>query len=436
MSMKSKSIRAVLAATCLLVMNGIVSVAGATTSPTCFGKSPTISGTTGDDVINGTSHADVIIGKDGADIIHGNGGADLICGSDGVDTLYGDAGNDKLSGDNHQDVLNGGSGADILEGGGQYYAGAPGGDAVSYADSSVGVDVNLLTGTGGPIGQAQDTITGVWTIIGSAHDDTLIGGSDGCCHGNRILGGDGNDTITGNDGDEGDYLDGEAGNDQIDAKAEQDFVSGGPGNDTLNAGDGSDTVAGGPGDDVLDSGGDTDASGWGDIVSFQDAAGPVQVNLATSQVSGEGADSISAGFAGVIGSPFADQIAGDSGPNFIRGAEGSDLIHGRQGKDFLVGGLLCAGAAQSCPDGNDTIYGGHGNDHLFDNNFDLGWCDSRCPNDRDTLFGGSGHDVVTAEFGNDTIHIKDGVSGNDRADGGKGTDTCYHDVGDTVLHCP
>jgi hypothetical protein len=33
-----------------------------------------------------------------------------------------------------------------------------------------------------------------------------------------------------------------------------------------------------------------------------------------------------------------------------------------------------------------------------------------------------------------TLDIKDGVSGND--DGGKGTDTCYYDVGDIVLHCP
>jgi hypothetical protein len=35
-----------------------------------------------------------------------------------------------------------------------------------------------------------------------------------------------------------------------------------------------------------------------------------------------------------------------------------------------------------------------------------------------------------------TLDIKDGVSGNDKADGGKGTDTCYYDVGDIVLHCP
>ena len=142
--MRSKSILTVFAAMCLLAMNGIVSVAGATASATCFGKSPTISGTTGDDVINGTSHADVIIGKDGADIIHGNSGADLICGSDGVDTLYGDAGNDKLSGDNHQDVLDGGSGADVLDGGGQYWPMLLGEMPVSYAESSTGAGCRIF----------------------------------------------------------------------------------------------------------------------------------------------------------------------------------------------------------------------------------------------------------------------------------------------------
>jgi hypothetical protein len=44
--------------------------------------------------------------------------------------------------------------------------------------------------------------------------------------------------------------------------------------------------------------------------------------------------------------------------------------------------------------------------------------------------------VVFADFGNDVLDIKDGVSGNDKAEGGKGTDTSYHERGDTVLLCP
>jgi hypothetical protein len=30
---------------------------------------------------------------------------------------------------------------------------------------------------------------------------------------------------------------------------------------------------------------------------------------------------------------------------------------------------------------------------------------------------------------------KDGVSGNDTADGGKGSDRCTYDPGDTIQHC-
>jgi Ca2+-binding RTX toxin-like protein len=300
------------------------------------------------------------------------------------------------------------------------------------------VDVNLLTGVGGPIGQAQDTITGVWTIIGSSHDDTLIGASDGCCHGNKILGGEGNDMITGNDGtDSGDDLSGEGGNDLIDAKAGWDTVSGGPGNDTLNAGDGRDTVAGGPGDDVMNSGGDSD--GYGDTLSFFDASGPVQVSLVTAQVTGDGADSISAGFNDVIGSPFDDHITGDGGPNGLGGGEGNDVLRGREGSDLIGGGTVCGGAHYLCPDGNDTIHGGSGNDQLYDNNANQGWCyrdgGSWCSPDADTLIGGAGKDRLIAEYGNDTLMTKDGVSGNDTADGGKGSDRCTYDPGDIVQHC-
>jgi Ca2+-binding RTX toxin-like protein len=405
---------AAFAGTCLLAVNLTGSVAQATTSTTCFGKSPTITGTTGNDVINGTSHADVIIGKDGADIIHGNGGDDLICGSDGVDTLYGDAGNDKLSGDNHQDILSGGSGADIINGGGQYYADVAGGDTVSYALSSTGVNVNLVTGKGGPVGQAQDTITGVMTIIGSPYNDTLTASAD--AHGNKIVGGAGADTITGNDGlDMGDDL------------------SGGSGNDTINANDGFDDVTGGPGSDVLNGGGDS--TGYGDTIHYENDTAPVNVNLATGHATGEGTDTIS-GFSRVVGSTFDDVITGDANPNSIQAEDGSDTVYGGGGDDELLGDGYACGATLStptCSDGGDTIHGGAGNDTIYDGtNYPYG---TPGP-DVDTLFGGSGSDTVTATLGDDTLNVRDGVSGNDSADGGDGTDTCSADSGDSVINCP
>jgi Ca2+-binding RTX toxin-like protein len=89
-----------------------------------------------------------------------------------------------------------------------------------------------------------------------------------------------------------------------------------------------------------------------------------------------------------------------------------------------------------CNDGNDTIYGGAGNDQLYDNGLP-GWClDTTCPVDSDTMVGGSGSDTVVAAFGDDTLNVMDGVSGNDTADGGEGTDACTYDPGDIILHCP
>src|SRR4051794_18154948 len=49
-------------------------------SRTCFGRTATIRGTSGNDVIYGTNGSDVIVGGKGTDQIHGLGGDDFICG--------------------------------------------------------------------------------------------------------------------------------------------------------------------------------------------------------------------------------------------------------------------------------------------------------------------------------------------------------------------
>ena len=69
----------------LILALGLVALLGAGgasggNGPTCFGKSPTI---TGAGSIDGTANNDVIVGSDGADVIDGKGGNDLICGYGG-----------------------------------------------------------------------------------------------------------------------------------------------------------------------------------------------------------------------------------------------------------------------------------------------------------------------------------------------------------------
>lgn len=64
----------------------------------CGGRSATIVGTNGADILNGTSGGDVIVGRGGKDTLNGKGGGDILCGAGGADTLKGQGGRDRLSG--------------------------------------------------------------------------------------------------------------------------------------------------------------------------------------------------------------------------------------------------------------------------------------------------------------------------------------------------
>jgi Ca2+-binding RTX toxin-like protein len=343
----------------------------------CLGQTPTITGTAGDDVIFGTPQNDVIAGGSGFDVIRAGTGDDLICGGDGGDVLYGGRGNDQVSGEGGQDVLHGGPGFDKLEGGGQSTPGVAGGDAVSYAGASAGVDVSLRLNRGGPVGQDRDHISGVFTLVGSDFNDVVFGARD---HANRILGRGGNDFIVGNS--YADVLNGDEGTDQISGGGGGDTVSGGPGNDFLQGAD--------PGFDLDET------------VSYQDATGPVHVDLASGVATGEGTDTFS-GFSNILGSPFDDLLQGDEKANTISGEAGSDSISGRAGGDTLYGYDLD-------PDGSSA-------------------------QDRDTVVGGTGIDLVIGGPGDDTLDVQDGA-GVDTVSGLVGVDDCSYDPGDNVFGCP
>ena len=55
----------------------------------CGGKTPTIIGTAGADVLTGTGGADVVVALGGKDRVRGLGAGDLLCGGAGNDTLIG-----------------------------------------------------------------------------------------------------------------------------------------------------------------------------------------------------------------------------------------------------------------------------------------------------------------------------------------------------------
>jgi Ca2+-binding RTX toxin-like protein len=177
----------------------------------------------GDDRLDGRAGADILLGGAGSDTAdysaspagvtviigdYGNGGdaeddligpdVEHVLGSSHTDVLTGDARANSLSGDAGNDVLRGGAGADRLDGG-------SGIDTASYFTGSVGVAVNLASGTGRG-GEAQgDTLIGIESLSGSQGNDSLVGNTgtntlQGWAGNDILAGAGGKDTLTGGAG--------------------------------------------------------------------------------------------------------------------------------------------------------------------------------------------------------------------------------------------
>jgi Ca2+-binding RTX toxin-like protein len=248
-----------------------------------------VSGSPGNDTIYGDANANGLDGGDGNDTIHGRGGNDAVSGDAGSSF-----GNDHLYGDAGNDQLYPGKGVDTLDGGADT-------DTASYADGSSGVTASLTGGTATGT-QISDTLTAIESLDGSWSADTLTGEGGG----NVLIGHGGNDTLKGMGG-----------------------------NDVLDPGAGTNSADGGSGSD------------W---VAFLDASSGVTVALPS--VAGGGGQSTSlTSIENVLGSPFADAIGGDAGPNLLYGLPGNDQLFGNAGDDQLVGG-----------NGDDTLDGGAGHD--------------------------------------------------------------------------
>lgn len=139
----------------------------------------TIDGGSGNDIINMTGGSHHILGNTGNDrIINAGSGEMFADGGTGNDVIHGGSGTDKIIGSNGDDSLMGGSGNDSIYGG-------IGGDSMS---GDAGND--LIYGSEG-----NDTIDGVSgqdTISGGSGDDLIFGGAGNLV---AIYGSDGNDNI-------------------------------------------------------------------------------------------------------------------------------------------------------------------------------------------------------------------------------------------------
>ena len=195
-------------------------------------KNDQLRGDDGKNVLNGGDGVDILIGGKGDDTLNGGiaGDADVASyfnaesavtvdlstaigtatGGDGNDTLInitdvvgsifndeltGNGGNNLLQGNAGEDKLTGGGGNDILNGGagGDELIGGAGNDTAVYAQDTVGVAVDLAAQTAGGVGSeaALDTLSSIENVLGGTGNDTLTG-SAGV---NSLSGGGGDDTL-------------------------------------------------------------------------------------------------------------------------------------------------------------------------------------------------------------------------------------------------
>jgi Ca2+-binding RTX toxin-like protein len=207
----------------------------------------------GHDVLRGDGGDDVVHGYDGDDVLDGGGGTDkvffteLCCdvsydaggvridlgkgtavAADGKDEVgrfehvYGSQGDDRILGSPRGETVEALGGNDVLDGRGgddtlipdswfgvddradDTVRGGKGTDTIRYVTHD-DVEVNLRKGTAGGTGMGTDVVSGVEDVIGGWGNDVLVGnGRD-----NYILG----DPVGGSGRD---YLDGRAGDDELD----------------------------------------------------------------------------------------------------------------------------------------------------------------------------------------------------------------------------
>lgn len=280
-------------------------------------------------VAAGKGHDTINLNDSGNDTVYGGSGNDVIRASEGDNLLFGGAGNDSIYGGTGNDTLDGGAGNDLLVSGGARAAGSGGDARIASADDSAfgaagrghdhgggrgddrgwgrGDDHGGGRGDGRGWGRGDDHGGGRGGDRGWGRGDDHGGGGSGDHGGggeieghSTLIGGAGNDTLV---GVQGDVLQGGAGNDQFtllsgDGNASSTLYGGG-GDDTfrVEARSGSDTIFGGNGNDTAEFVGR----------SFFDVA-KIDVDASTSTYTLHFSDEQSVAVNGVEELHFSDQI--------------------------------------------------------------------------------------------------------------------------------
>ncbi|WP_276017372.1 VCBS domain-containing protein [Bradyrhizobium sp. C-145] len=253
--------------------------------------------------------ADFILGQ-GVNLT-GDGNANTLTGTAYADSLSGLGGNDRLKGLDGNDLLDGGLGFDRAD----------------YTDATGGITASLAAGSVTGPGVGTDTLANIEGIVGSSFADTF-----------NATGFAGNTGIAGTN----------LGFNEFEGRGGDDNITGAT--NSLGA--------------LLTR------------ISYANATGSVTVDLAAHSATGDssvGTDTlVGSGFAGIVGSGFADQLLGSAnGPGTVEtfeGRAGNDSIDGRAGFDradyaldpAAVGGInvqLAAGTVtgDAATVGTDTL---------------------------------------------------------------------------------
>jgi trimeric autotransporter adhesin len=439
-------------------------------------------GNAGNNVLAGNSGANVLTGGDGTDTASygsakagvnvaldrsgyqnlGSSGADLLVG---IENLTGSAFNDTLSGNAGDNVFNGGNGLDTVSyaraGSAVFFSLALTGpqdtrgaqDPVARSGGAVGLD----SGTGG---EGVDTVLNVENLLGGAGNDSLSGNGSA----NRLDGGLGTDTLTGGAGNDTFVVDSrfdrlvevlDEGLDSVISTVSltlvanlenltlaEGFVTDAIGNELANR------LTGNSADNELDGRGgvDTLVGGAGNDFYFVDESNDRVIESAGGGVDrvvanvnfalGAEVEDLDLNFPATVGTGNAlnNRITGDSNSQTLQGLDGDDRLDAQGGADTLIGG-----------NGNDTYIivntgvvvqeaAGGGTIDTVDSSVShtLAAEVERLVLSGDSAINGTGNAAANSITGNSAANTLDGAAGADTLAGGGGNDFYRVDTGDVV----
>ena len=450
----------------LILMAGAGAING-----TGNGRDNTITGNSSNNVIDGAVGADTMVGGAGNDTYfidiagdvvaeNANEGSDLVNASisytlgANVENLILLAGAINGTGNSLDNTLTGNSGNNILDGG-------TGIDTVDYSSTAQGVVVNLSVAQNQAVGSeiGTDQLVNIENIVGGSGNDTITGDATA----NVLAGGAGADTLIGKAGNDTYYVDNpgdvvieNAGegydlikawfNYFLSANVEALVLAEGAGsiNGVGNSAD--NTIVGNSDSNTLDgrAGNDVMIGSGGSDIYFVDSIGDAVVENPN-----EGNDIVYAWVdytlpanveaVVLIGASGANNLAGNDADNALIGNSRNNALDGKGGDDYLVGGtgndiyvVDSSGdeVVENADEGSDIVYASI--DYTIGANVE-----SLVLVESAGAVNGAGNSTDNALIGNSSSNVLDGRGGHDYMVGGAGDDIYVVDsVGDMVVENP